>query len=111
MNVYRWFANRFSSRSKALALYRSGMTRANRHDHQRAIEDYTHSIELPDAPMDVIAMATYNRALVYVANGDFSKAAADLDAVLEMDKAPLSIKKMAKQKLSKRKSRSHDTRV
>ena len=111
MNIYKWFANRFSSRRKSLALYRSGMTNAKKHDQQRAIEDYTNSIELPDAPTDVIAMATYNRALVSVAQGDFSNGAADLEAVLGMDEAPLRIRKLAKEKLAKRKSRSRDTPV
>lgn len=85
------------------------MTRANAHEHQRAIDDYTNSIELLDAPADVIAMATYNRALVYLAVGDFSKGADDLDAVLQMDEAPANIRKRAKRKLAKRGSRSRET--
>ena len=52
-------------------------------------------------------MLLYNRALVYVANGDEEKAAHDLDAVLAMTAAPQNVKSMAKQKLARMESRSH----
>lgn len=92
-------------------LYRRGMTRAKKHDHHGAIDDYTETIEMPDAPADVKAMARYNRALVHVATGDFTKGVADLDTVLATDEAPSNVKKMAKQKLAKRDSRSRKAHV
>ena len=92
-------------------LYRRGMTRAKHHDHQGAIDDYTETIEMPDSPADVKAMARYNRALVHLATGDFTKGVADLDTVLATEEAPLNVKRMAKQKLAKRESRSRKAHV
>ena len=106
MNTFHWLKDRFGSRGKALAVYRRGMLRAKKHDHQGAIDDYSVTIDMPDAPADVKAMALYNRALVHVATGDFTKGVDDLDAVLAADAAPVNVKRMARQKLAKRRFRS-----
>jgi hypothetical protein len=111
MKIFKWIQGHFSSEGRALTLYRRGMARAKMHDHQGAIDDYTETIEMPEAPANVKAMARYNRALVHVATGDFAKGVADLDAVLAMDDAPLNVKRMAKQKLAKRESRSRKAHV
>lgn len=105
MNTFNWLKSRFSSRGKALSLYRRGMARAKKHDHQGAIDDYTATIDMPDTPSDVKAMALYNRALVHVAAGDDRKGVDDLDAVLAMAEALANVKTMARQKLAKLESR------
>ncbi|MBC8356929.1 MAG: hypothetical protein H8E66_33575 [Planctomycetes bacterium] len=99
MNVFKLLTGRFSSRGKALAFYKRGMASSKEHDHQSAIDDYTTAIGLQDVPLDVKAMALYNRALVYAAMGDDAKATADLDAVLDMETALPKIKAEAKRKL------------
>jgi hypothetical protein len=109
MNVFNWFAVRFSNRGKALSLYRRGMAKAKKHDNQGAIHDYTKAIGMPHTPADVRAMALYNRALVHVAAGNDRKGVNDLDAVLAMDRAPLNVKTMARQKLARKESRFRQT--
>ncbi len=106
MNVFNWLGGHFSNRGKALSMYRRGMARAKKHDHQGAIDDYTTTINTEDAPTDVKAMALYNRALVYVATGDDRKGVDDLDAVLAMDAGLVNVKTMARQKLARMESRS-----
>ncbi len=99
MNVFKLLTSRFSSRGKALALYKSGMEHSKKRDNQSAIEDYTSAIGTPDVPPDVVAMSLYNRALVYAATGKGQKATDDLNAVIGMDAAPPNIKDEAKRKL------------
>ena len=84
MNFIRWVKGWLSRRGHALAEYRSGIEKANKHDYHGAIADYTAAIEGEDTPADVRAMATYNRALAYSAIHELKKAANDLDAVLKM---------------------------
>lgn len=99
MNMLRWLTGRFSNREKALSLYRRGMERSKKREHEGAIDDYTAAIAISGIPADVKAMALYNRALVYAAAGDDSKAAADIDTILEMNEAPPNIKAEARRKL------------
>jgi hypothetical protein len=73
MTILPWLASRFSSRGKAMSLYKRGMARARTHDHQGALEDYTTLIGMPGTPTDLLAMVLFNRALVYVAAGDDQK--------------------------------------
>jgi len=106
MGMLNWLNSRFSSRGKALWLYRRGMARAKLHDQQGAVDDYSAAIDMPDAPSDVKAMALYNRALARVAAGDDRDGVDDLDVVLAMDEAPANVKTMARQKLAKVELRS-----
>ena len=106
MKVFHWLTSCFSDRRKALFLYKRGMAKAKRHDHQGAICDYTTMLGIPDSPADLMAMVLYNRALVYVAAGDATKAADDLDAVLAMNETMVNVKTMARQKLARMQSRS-----
>ena len=69
------------------------------------------TIDMLDAPMDVKAMALFNRALVHLTNGDFTRGVDDLDTVLAMNQAPAYVKKMARQKLAKRESRLRKANV
>jgi tetratricopeptide (TPR) repeat protein len=98
----RWKARR-SIRGVGLSLYRRGMSLANQHDFQGAMEHYTAAIEMVDAPEDVRAMALYNRALLYVSDKSFPKAVADLNAVLAISTPLRQIKSAARQKLDRMK--------
>ena len=107
MNIFGWLISCFSGRGKAKSLYRRGMAKAKKHDHQGAIEDYTTMIGMPGTPADLMAMVLDNRALVHVASGNGKMGAVDLDAVLAMTGALVNVKTMARQKLARIKSRSH----
>ena len=106
MTVFNWLSNHFSRRGKALSLYKRGMAKAKKQDHQGAIDDYTATIGMRDTPPDVIAMVLYNRALAYVAAGDNGKGTDDLEAVLAMKEPLVNVKTMARQKLARMDSRS-----
>ena len=106
MRILDWLASSFSNRSKALSLYRRGMAKAKKHNHQGALEDYTTMIGMTSTPSDLLAMVLYNRALVYVATGDEPKGAADLGGVLAMNEALVNVKTMARQKLARMESRA-----
>jgi hypothetical protein len=103
MNMFNWLKSRLSSPAKALS--------AKKYDGQAAIEDYTVTIDMPDAPSGVKAMALYNRAMAHVATGDYRKGVDDLDAVLAMAEAPVNIKRMARRKLAKRESQFRKANV
>jgi hypothetical protein len=99
MNVFNWLTDRFSNRGKALAFFKRGMTRARKHDRQGAIEDYSATIGQPGASPSLKAKALYNRALVYAAVGEGSKATADLNLVLSTTEALTSVKTEARRTL------------
>ena len=105
MNFLSWLQSFFSVRHKALWNYRRGMARANKHDYQGALANYTAAIEAVGIPGTMKAMVLYNRALVYVAAGDDPKGADDFDAVLEIDEAIVNVKSMARHKLALMESR------
>jgi hypothetical protein len=84
MSLIRWIRSLFSDRGLALARYRSGIAKADKHDYPGAIADYTATIEAGDTPNDVRAMAIYNRALAYSAIHEDDKADDDLETVLKM---------------------------
>ncbi len=88
-------------RSKALTLYKRGMVKAKKHDHEGAIEDYSAAIDLSDAPRDVTAMALYNRALVHAAARDIAKAIDDLNVLLAKAEIPTNVKAAADEKLQR----------
>ena len=111
MSAFNWLTDHFSHRGKMLSLYKRGMAKAKKHDHQGAIDDYTMTIDMPDTPPTVKSMVLYNRALVHVATGDFSKGVDDLDALMAMDEAPVSVKVRARQTLAKREFRSRKRNV
>lgn len=111
MNLLNWLAKSFSHRGKAISLYKRGMVNAKRSDHQGALEHYTTAIGMPGMPADLLAMVLFNRALVYVAAGDEPKGSADLNAVLAMNKAPVNVKTMARQKLVRMESRASKSNV
>lgn len=111
MSAFSWLTDRFSSRGKALTLYKRGMVRAKKRDYHGAIVDYTAIIGIAETPSDVRAMVLYNRAIAHAASGDDRKAVDDLDAVLTMDDAPVNVKTMARQKLARIASRPGKSNV
>lgn len=78
--------------------YRSGMAKAKKHDFAGAIAEYSASIRDPKIPIDVKAMALYNRGLAYSAVHETDKADEDLAAVQKMPGLPEKIKKAATQR-------------
>jgi hypothetical protein len=105
MNVLRWLADLFSNRGAALSLYKRGMRKAKRRDHEGAIDDYTAAIGVQGVAVDVKAMVLYNRALAHGANGETPKAVEDLDAILALDDVPVNVRTMARQRLFRLESR------
>jgi len=77
--------------------------RAQTRDHHGAIADYSAAINIPKGPPDLVAMARYNRALIYDDDGDHLKAIDELEAVLGMPAIPSRIKKEANMKLERMK--------
>jgi hypothetical protein len=92
MSFTTWVKVFWSPRGKVLALYRSGMAKAKRHDYRGAITDYSEALRAPHLPTDVKAMVIYNRALAYFAIHEVARATEDLAAVLEMPGLPTQIK-------------------
>jgi tetratricopeptide (TPR) repeat protein len=92
MSLVGWFYSWLSHRGRALAEYRSGMKKADKHDYRGAITDYTAVIEGKDTPEDLKTMAIYNRALAYSAIHEDEMAANDLDQVLSMPKVSERVK-------------------
>jgi len=111
MNLFHWLTGHFTNRGKALSVYKRGMVRAKKHDHQGAIDDYTTAIFIHDTPADVKAMALYNRALVYAATEEGPKATEDLKMLLAMDQARVNVKAMARQKLARMETRSRKSNL
>ena len=98
MSFTTWVKSCFSHRGKALSLYRSGMAKANKHDYDGAITDYSAAIQAPNTPTDVKSMALYNRALAYSAIHENEKSEKDLTAVLEMPGLAKNIKTEAQER-------------
>jgi tetratricopeptide (TPR) repeat protein len=104
----RWFWPR-TVRNEGLALYKLGMARSDKRDPKGAMDAYTSAIELPHAPDDVKAMALYNRALLYAAEGKTEKASADLAAVMKMPIPLQGVKLAAKRRLERLQHRQDAT--
>ncbi len=58
-----WFGSFFrrDTSHSAMSLYKRGMAKAKKHDHEGAIANYSAAIDMSDAPPDVKAMALYVR--------------------------------------------------
>ena len=99
MRMLEWLRNGLSVRYRSLWTYRRGMSRATRHDHQGALEDYTTVIESNETPSELKAMALYSRALVHSAQTQDGLASKDLEEVLNMTDAKEAVKTEAKRKI------------
>ncbi|MEW4452028.1 hypothetical protein AB1L30_05020 [Bremerella sp. JC817] len=106
MSSLSWLTDWFTQRDRAHVLYKRGMVRAQKHDHQGAVVFYTAALDAPEITPELTAMVLYNRGLVYVASGMAEQGAADLNAVLTMNEAGANVKKAAQQKLAKIESRT-----
>jgi tetratricopeptide (TPR) repeat protein len=101
MNLFRWLLAWRSIRSEAMRLYRLGLARDKKGDSAAAIAAYSSAISLDNAPDDVKAMALYNRALLYAAQGNQSKAAADLNAIMVMPTLVRGVTDAARRRLER----------
>lgn len=99
MKIFDWLKGQFSKRSKATVAYKLGMKKAQLHDHEGALQQYTTAIAMPGAPPDILAMALYNRALVLATQGDAASATRDLNSILAMKQDLTQIKMEARRKL------------
>jgi hypothetical protein len=88
MNLLKWLFIWRSPRREALSLYRQGLAKSEKQEWEAAVVAYTAAIGHDRAPEDVRAMALYNRALLWAAQGETVKAAADLNAIMAM---PISV--------------------
>lgn len=110
MNVFDWISSWFSKRGMAFWLYKRGLAKTKKRDHQGAIAAYTSTIGMQVMPPNVLAMVLYHRATEFLAIGDDRKGEDDLKAVLAMDDSLVNEKTMARQKLAAKKSPNRSTR-
>jgi len=96
-----------SVRGTVLSLYKRGLARTDDDDPKGAMSDFTAAIEALDAPMDVKAMALYNRALLFAAANEIPKAVDDLQAVLAMVAPLRDVKLAAKRRLDRMQRRQN----
>jgi tetratricopeptide (TPR) repeat protein len=101
MNLFRWLFARRSIRSEAMYHYRLGLARDKKGDLDGAMAAYSSAISLENAPDDIKSMALYNRALLFAARGDRSKAAADLNAVMVMPTSVPGVTTAARRRLER----------
>ena len=94
MNLLRRWLWPHTVRSDTLSLYKHGLACGESKDVQGALSAYTSAIELANAPDDVKAMALYNRAIIFTAEGATEKALTDLRAVMGLP-VPLRVIKLA----------------
>jgi hypothetical protein len=101
MNLFRRWFWRGSVRNEVLSLYKQGMARAEKKDPKGAMEAFNSAIDRPNAPHDVRAMALYNRALLFAADGNSDKALTDLNAIIEMPIPMQGVKLAARRRLDR----------
>jgi hypothetical protein len=101
MNLFRRWLWPCSPRSDALTLYKEGMACAEKKDSKGALLAFTQAIEVADAPDDIRAMALYNRALLFAAEGKKDGALSDLQAVMKMSIPSNGVKLAAKRRLER----------
>jgi hypothetical protein len=99
MRFVAWLKSRSSDRGRGLWLYKRGTAKAKKRDHKGAIDDYTAAIDMNGIPLDVKAMALYNRGVVHAAAGNGPEADDDLNAVLAMAEPLENVKTAARQRL------------
>lgn len=87
------FADPSSARSavinQATERLRRGKSYNQQGDIELAISDYSAVVEMPDAPVELMAKALFNRGVSYEQQGDIERAFMDYSAVIAMPDAPL----------------------
>ncbi len=101
MNFLKRFASGFTTRGRALAQVEQAMVFAKKNESDNAIKHYSEVVNSSEAPRDVVAMALFNRALVYTTIGKEREAKHDLKAVLSMPETISKIKRSASDKLAR----------
>jgi tetratricopeptide (TPR) repeat protein len=99
MNLFKWRIWPRSVRGEVTSLYKEGMARAEKQDVNGAMAAYTSAIETADAPDDIKAMALYNRALLFAAQGKTELALADLKIVLDLPIPQRDVKLAARRRV------------
>lgn len=99
MNLWRTMMSVFSQRNRALAHYQTGLDFARANDNAGAIHEYTCVIGTDAAPIDVKAMALYNRALSHSLSGNQQQATLDLEELVNLPSTPVNVRTMARQRL------------
>lgn len=94
-----WFIRFLPVRVRLTWHYRRGMARAKLGQHAAALEDYREVIEQEQVAQNMLAMALYNRALVYDAQGDVRAARSDLQRLLDLTGAPERVKTEARRRV------------
>lgn len=107
MSLSGWFKNVFANKSgSALDHYKSGIVKAEKRDHNGAIEEYSTTIDHPSADESLRSMALYNRALVLHVENQNDEAVVDLERVIKMHGAHTKVKTAAKHKLDRIRKRT-----
>lgn len=99
MNLIQRLFGQFTARGRALTKISKGRACADNRDSEEALKHYGEVVSSSEAPRDVIAMALFNRALVYTTIGRESDATQDLNTVLNMPESIAEIKRSASDKL------------
>lgn len=107
MSLPGWLKNVFGGKkTTALDHYKSGIVKAEKRDHDGAIEDYSMAIDHPAADDSLKSMALYNRALVLHVKEQNESAMADLERVIKMHSAHTKVKNEARSKLDRIRKRT-----
>lgn len=94
-----WFIGLLPNRVQMAWHYRRGMARAKLAQHAAALDDYREVIESDHVAASMLAMALYNRALVYDAQGELAAARRDLQRLLEVPGAAERVKTEARRRV------------
>ena len=78
-----------STNDKAELLFNKGVAQYFKGDSDNAIKDWTNLIELPEAPVELVAQALLNRGFAWGKLGETDKAIADFTKVIELHEAPV----------------------
>lgn len=101
-----WFARFFSIRGKASAILKGAIDQS-KSDRAGAIQRYTEVIEMKNVPLDLKAMALFNRGLAYSQDQKTELSSHDFQAVLAIDSgAPQNVVSAAKERLERLRRRS-----
>jgi tetratricopeptide (TPR) repeat protein len=82
------YSSKSSRKNRALALINRGFIFGQQGKSERAIEDYTAVIEMPEAPREQKATALRARGIEFGQQGKSERAIEDYTAVIEMPEAP-----------------------
>lgn len=100
-----WFFRLFSRRGRVDALLKRAIKKSSG-DLTGAIVDYTAVIDMEDVPLDLKAMAHFNRGLAYSQTQRMDLAMKDFQKILSMSGVPASVTSAAKERLERLRRRA-----